>query len=618
MNDTITTRFFESTRKKILNRLLLLALFFMSLTAHAVTYYSTGSVAANTLTNWKTNRDGTGTSPANFTTAGDIFIIQGTGNGGTSPHTMTTASTVTFGTAANNTKLIIENGATLTASSAVTFAAAGIFQIDNGGTYNHNHSGAFTAIFGGIESFGASSNFVVGGSASPGTGPSTNNFTGSFGNFTFAPTSTTTMQCNDLFPNVSGNFTYNSAGAEFRMAGSTAGNGGFTISGNFNKQGNGVFSFGNGSVAANLTIGGNFSISAGTIQTACSTNPSTNTISFNKSGIATFSKSGGTITAANSSGRKIAFIVLSGCTLDMGTNVLDTSNTTAVDFTVNSGAGLITDNINGITSGNTASGSIQNLAGSRTFNTGGNYTFNGSAAQVTGTGFSGANNLTINNSAGVSLSAAAAVTGTITLTSGKLDIGANNLTLTGATVSGASSSNYIVTSGAGRVLRSITNGGGSFVFPIGRSSSTYNPVTITNTGASTSIFTVGAAASTYTTAANGTNAQWSIASGTSTTSTFAFSWTTADAGATLTASPGSGNVYSYDGSIWDTTGGTTSTGTPNVTSQSGITSSNSVWTVAMPAAATAPTVTTTAASSITSTDASSGGNVTSDGGAAVT
>jgi hypothetical protein len=273
MNDILTSRFLESTRKNVFSSLLLLALFFMTLTVQAATYYSTGSVAANTLTNWKTNRDGTGTSPANFTTAGDIFIIQGTGNGGTSPHTMTTASTVTFGTAANNTKLIIENGATLTASSAVTFAAAGIFQIDNGGTYNHNHSGAFTAIFGGIESFGASSNFVVGGSSSPGTGPSTNNFTGSFGNFTFAPTSTTTMQCNDLFPNVSGNFTYNSAGAEFRMAGSTAGNGGFTISGNFNKQGNGVFSFGNGSVAANLTIGGNFSISAGTIQTACSTNP---------------------------------------------------------------------------------------------------------------------------------------------------------------------------------------------------------------------------------------------------------------------------------------------------------------------------------------------------------
>lgn len=50
----------------------------------ATAYYSTGSVAPDVTGNWKTNRDGTGSSPANFT-SGDVFVIQ---NG----HAMTTSA----------------------------------------------------------------------------------------------------------------------------------------------------------------------------------------------------------------------------------------------------------------------------------------------------------------------------------------------------------------------------------------------------------------------------------------------------------------------------------------------------------------------------------------------
>lgn len=40
-------------------------------------YYSTSSSAdASTFTNWKTNRDNTGSSPTNFTASGDIFVVQ--------------------------------------------------------------------------------------------------------------------------------------------------------------------------------------------------------------------------------------------------------------------------------------------------------------------------------------------------------------------------------------------------------------------------------------------------------------------------------------------------------------------------------------------------------------
>lgn len=44
--------------------------------AFATAYYSQDSVAPNTLTNWNTDPSGTGTSPADFTTAGDKFIVQ--------------------------------------------------------------------------------------------------------------------------------------------------------------------------------------------------------------------------------------------------------------------------------------------------------------------------------------------------------------------------------------------------------------------------------------------------------------------------------------------------------------------------------------------------------------
>ncbi|MFY7883547.1 MAG: hypothetical protein ACOVOV_01740, partial [Dolichospermum sp.] len=334
-------------------------------------------------------------------------------------------------------------------------------------------------------------------------------------------------------------------------------------------QSTGAFSLGNGTASPTLNLGGNLSIV--TSGTFTYTGSGTGAVNFTKSGTQT-------LTNAGTMAGLINYNVNNGSTLDVGTNLISGTGT----FTVASGGGLITANTAGIASSG-ATGSIRNT-GTRTFNTGANYTFNASSAQSTGTGFTGANNLTINNSAGVSLSAAAAVTGTLTLTSGKLTLGANNLTLTGATVSGGGSSNYFVTDGAGKIVRSITSGGGSFGFPIGRSSSTYNPVTITNTGGATSIYTVGVATTSYSPGADGANAQWSIASGTSTTSTFAFTWTTADAGANLTASPASGNVYSYNGSSWGTTGGTTSAGSPNVTTQSGITSANTIWTVAMPAA----------------------------------
>ena len=613
--------------------LLVTVLVVFSAESFATTYYYSGSGNLNAASWWTTRTGGATAVTLNTGVNGDIFIIQGSTDANGNPTGVANQTATNSSTAAPVTgvTLEIEPGATLTTTSAITLIAGDIFKIDNNGTYNHNHSGAFSAILGGTEIFAVTSNFNVGAS-NPTTGPTSTALPGGFGNFTF--TGAATMQCNDVFPNVAGNFTHNGT-AEFRMSASTVVNGGFTVNGNFSmtpSASTGIFSFGNNvygvagtPLAPSVTVKGNFIFTAGTIQSAI-TNGSAGAgnsnakFIFAKTGTQTFTKAAGvgTFTATVSGFRQISFNVQSGSTLDMGTSVIDGAATTNLAIVINSGAGLITANTNGIASGLTASGSFQNLGGSRTFNTGADYTYNGSSAQITGTGFTGANNLTINNASGVTLTSPASVTGTLTLTSGKLDIGANNLTV--GTTSGASSSNYIVTSSTGSVVKSIASGGGSFTFPVGRSSSVYNPLTITNTGGTTLAYTVNTGATSYTNPAAGTNAQWNISTtGGSSTSTLAFGWSTSDAGATLAGTPANGTAWNYVGSsVWTNMNGST-TGTPNTTTVSGITDlSSPVWTVAVVIPATPPTVTTTAVTSVTSSSAATGGNVTSEGTSPVT
>jgi gliding motility-associated-like protein len=125
---------------------------------------------------------------------------------------------------------------------------------------------------------------------------------------------------------------------------------------------------------------------------------------------------------------------------------------------------LKTVNISGIYS--TTLGSVNTTNTSVYFDSGANYEFNGTSAQAT-TGLpSAVNNLTINNSAGVTLSAATTVSGTLTLTSGKLTTTSTNIVSVTNTAAGAiagySASAYV----NGPVERTFANGGNYF-FPIG-------------------------------------------------------------------------------------------------------------------------------------------------------
>lgn len=107
-------------------------------------------------------------------------------------------------------------------------------------------------------------------------------------------------------------------------------------------------------------------------------------------------------------------------------------------FTLASGGTLGIGSPSGISSSGT-SGNIQTTT--RTFPSDGDYTYNGVAAQVTGNGLPATvNNLTINNSAGVTLGTAETVGGTMALgSSGLLKIGtiAQNVTAYALTIGGA-------------------------------------------------------------------------------------------------------------------------------------------------------------------------------------
>ena len=91
------------------------------------------------------------------------------------------------------------------------------------------------------------------------------------------------------------------------------------------------------------------------------------------------------------------------------------------------------------------------------------------------------NNLTISNTTtGVTLGTAASVNGTLTLTSGLLDIAGHNLTLGANAVAGTfSATTMIVASGAGELRRNFTSTG-SYLYPIGDNTGTveYSPVTV--------------------------------------------------------------------------------------------------------------------------------------------
>jgi hypothetical protein len=84
----------------------------------------------------------------------------------------------------------------------------------------------------------------------------------------------------------------------------------------------------------------------------------------------------------------------------------------------------------------------------------------------------------MNKAGEVQLSVPIAITGTLNLTNGRLDIGNSNLDLPTNTINGGNASSYVKTSGTGTLNRNVA--GIPVNFPVGRAA--YNPATLTNAG----------------------------------------------------------------------------------------------------------------------------------------
>jgi len=453
----------------------------MSTIASASTYFSQGSVTPNTLTNWNTVRLGGGSSPANFT-SGDIFVIQGTGNGGTSPHSMTTTATWTV--SGVGAEVQIENGASLSLANTTTVQRLTILA---GGSANVTGAVAFTVNNGNAAGFdlsvagtltlsnagssfafgaGATGEFLSGGAftlarngGGGGTIPtatwdanSTVNITGvtstaaggdaqAFGNVTwnsavqsatlnFTPTSiagdflisntnSQQLRVQTTALTVGGDFTQSGATSSTRIGSNTART--WTVAGNVSITG-GTIDMSDGNSPGTINVAGDFSITGGTLTESGS---SSGEVVFNKAGTQIYT-SGGTIT------NSVNFTVNSGSTLQMAAagSIVAGGGT----FDTVSGATLGIRSTVGITTSG-ATGNVQ-VTGTRTYATGTSYIYNGSANQAVGNGLTQNTpaNLTIANtgvggSNTVSLGATTTISGSLIMTSGILNLAANATTV---------------------------------------------------------------------------------------------------------------------------------------------------------------------------------------------
>ena len=384
--------------------------------AASTTYYSQGSLAPNLTTSWNSSRGGSGSPPTNFTTAGDVFVIQ-------SEHNMTT--TAAWSVSGAGSKLWIENGGALTATSAVTLAAATTFQIDAGGTYVHNNTATYgSTVFQGTESFAAASTVVLNNSNS--TGPSAVAFGNLTINFTGDPGAA--VNCGGGVTAIKGNLTVQSTSVrEFRLTAGT--NFTLNLAGNLDISG-GSLNLSSGLGAPIINIGGNVNLSAGVLDLGTGSGAPTLTISGN------FDQSGGTLQRGGSNNR----------TMNVGGNW-------------------------------TRSGGIFNNAGITV-------AMNGTNVQTIGGSVSTAfNNLTINQAGGVTLGTAATVDGLLSFgtSAGLLRLGDFDLTLgpNAPAIGGVfSSARMIVADGAGSLCKRYPTLS-AYDFPIGDVTGTadYAPVT---------------------------------------------------------------------------------------------------------------------------------------------
>ncbi|MFN4123736.1 MAG: hypothetical protein ACK4GL_10595, partial [Flavobacteriales bacterium] len=376
----------------------------------------------------------------------------------------------------------------LRSSGTITGANATTLTISGTGTFEHNYTGT-TAVPTATWSAGSTC-AIIGTTTSGGT---LGGLAQSFHHFTvnMGAGSTQSLNAGGNLTTVNGDLTVSSTGsAEFRLTATTSPT--INIGGNLNVSG-GTLALTNGTGTPSINLLGNFNQSGGAITRASSTG----TINLVRTtGVQTLSQTAGTVMRqinwnigngsttntvallsnldlSASTGTGGTFAVLNNASLDFSTYELTGTNVT---FNANSGSTLITANTNGFAVAPTTSGSVQTTT--RIFNSGANFTYNGSSAQVTGSAATSVNRLEIDNSAGVSLSTNLN-TNLLELSAGLLTLGTHHLTVnstSASAINGQNATRYIVTNSTGELRRAIATSGLpiNYEFPIGTASA-YTP-----------------------------------------------------------------------------------------------------------------------------------------------
>ncbi len=394
--------------------------------AQATIYYSQGSSAPNLVANWNSVRAGGGSAPANFTTAGNQFLVQ-------TNHAMTTTAAWSVTGAAS--QIEIENGGLLreTSTFTVSTAAGAPIAVDNGGIFEHNiNQGTIPAA---IWSPGAT--LIISGQVAATSGPG--GMGQAFYNIIWnCPGASATSQMGLGVAtgfSCAGTFTVINTGTGICRLVSTATNlfmgnltisGGVlqgtgtsgisltnTVAGNVSISGNGTLNLRAASGITVLNVSNNYSVTSGT---NISSGSGTATINFLKNGVQTLT-GGGVFSAF---GGVISWVVGSSSTLQAGTALTLSASTVKNYFDVN---GIFDLNgktvaLDGLTNDVANVGYITNSGAAVTLtlgNSGGSSGFSGAIRQ-------GANVISlIKNGAGTQLlSGANTYTGNTTINGGTL------------------------------------------------------------------------------------------------------------------------------------------------------------------------------------------------------
>ncbi len=374
----------------------------------------------------------------------------------------------------------VNSGGTLANSGAISSTTSSLL-VNSGGTYQHTQdNGAIPSATWNT----TSTCYITGVTANAPSG-----LTAGFGNFRWNCTGEGFV--NDGFGEdmgislgsmtINGNFTLNSTGSSFIDIST------LTVKGSYSQTGGSLADISNfilGSTTGTLNVAGDFNMSGGVLGANSAYNNATLNVNFNGTSAQKFIKSAGSIKTTNQGlGGTLTnnFTVNNGAIVDFGTYVLDGS----ANFTLSSGGSIITANTAGLTSTG-STGSIQ-VTGTRIFNSGASYTYDGGSAQHTGTfTTTTANtvaNMTINNKSGVILDEPLTVTGTLYLTNGLLTTTSTNLISLSSTAStNLAVSDYTNTSYVNGPIQKI--GTTAFTFPVGKSGIGYVPIGISSTSAS--------------------------------------------------------------------------------------------------------------------------------------